>query len=417
MRESNTTKHPGVRRRADGSFSIRVTARTPEGKIVQRARVLPAGTTLDEAARASLAMRERVREEAVLSELGVALTPLPRLRDTDRDLLVTVEMYARRWFTTRRERLKPGPRDRYEDVLDNRILPRIGHLPVQDVCRAAVESWVVWVEKLRRPNGDAYAQATLDGWWRPFASLMRDLAADYGFPDPTVRIRPPRSDVRGLRESRVLTEEQLRDFLAAVHTYAPERFAEVVTVATTGMRPAEVYALKWDCVDFDKRFLVVTRGISAGTLTESTKTHAGRVVPMPPLLVEVLQAHRQRLLREQHPGLRFNLVFPGDHGGLRLPQSATKVYDLAREATKLDIRVGPQVLRRTFNTLLLREGVDRIVLRAMMGHTSEAMTQRYAGVDLKDKHKAVLRLFPGEKPGGSEGEAEGRPEGRICTPM
>ena len=64
-------------------------------------------------------------------------------------------------------------------------------------------------------------------------------------------------------------------------------------------------------------------------------------------------------------------VASADHGGLRLPQSAAKIYEHGREAAKLDIRVGPQVLRRTLNTLMLRAGVDRITLRAILGHSSE----------------------------------------------
>ena len=52
----------------------------------------------------------------------------------------------------------------------------------------------------------------------------------------------------------------------------------------------------------------------------------------------------------------------------------------------------PQVLRRTFNTLLVHAGVDRIVLRSQMGHTSEEMTRRYASVDIGAKHDAVTRL-------------------------
>jgi hypothetical protein len=34
---------------------------------------------------------------------------------------------------------------------------------------------------------------------------------------------------------------------------------------------------------------------------------------------------------------------------------------------------------------MLRDGVDRIVLRSILGHMSEAMAERYAGVDSRDK--------------------------------
>ena len=39
--------------------------------------------------------------------------------------------------------------------------------------------------------------------------------------------------------------------------------------------------------------------------------------------------------------------------------------------------------------LMLAAGVDRIVLRSQMGHCSEEMTERYAGVDPELKREAV----------------------------
>lgn len=67
-------------------------------------------------------------------------------------------------------------------------------------------------------------------------------------------------------------------------------------------------------------------------------------------------------------------------------QSTVKIYDLGRTAAKLDVQVGFQVLRRTMNTLMLPAWVDRINLRDIIGHSTEIMTELYAGgPDLKDK--------------------------------
>jgi integrase len=62
------------------------------------------------------------------------------------------------------------------------------------------------------------------------------------------------------------------------------------------------------------------------------------------------------------------------------------------EAAKLAVRVPPQVLRRTFNTLMVQAGIDRIVLRSQMGHCSEQMPQRYSGIPIQAKELAVARL-------------------------
>jgi len=395
------TRYDCVFVRDDGKYVVRVTARTGDGKAKQRTRVLPGGTTIEEAIRVASMMREHIREEARLSLVGQTMTPMPHLSDTGPDLSVKVEDYARRWFAIKKKRLKEGTIARYEDILNRWILPRVGHVPVLDVRRSFVESWVGWAENQKKPSGDSFSQDTIKGWWRVFSQLIRDLAAEYGMVDPTVRIRPPESDEGEHRESGTLTEDQISKLLTTVGIYAPDRYAEIATVALTGMRPGEVYALDWDCVDFEREAIIIRRTISGGKLSNSTKTKKPREVPMHPFLVDVLREHRQRLIRDQHPGLGSNLVFPANHGGLRLPQSTTKVYDLAREAMGLEMRLGHQVLRRTFNTLALRTNIDRINIRSMMGHSSEKMTERYAGVPLEDKRAAVVSMFKDIGAGGS----------------
>ncbi|MCA9628766.1 MAG: site-specific integrase, partial [Myxococcales bacterium] len=69
-----------------------------------------------------------------------------------------------------------------------------------------------------------------------------------------------------------------------------------------------------------------------------------------------------------------------------------KVLRLAGKAAGIPTRIGPQVLRRTVNTSLLEAGVDGVILRAQMGHTSERMTSRYAGVHPEAKVAAIERL-------------------------
>ena len=105
-------------------------------------------------------------------------------------------------------------------------------------------------------------------------------------------------------------------------------------------------------------------------------------------------------MREQHCGLKSGLVFPSDFGTHRTPQSLYESLGVAVEAAGIKIHVTPQVLRRTFNTLMMLSGTDRIALRAIMGHSSEEMTRRYAGINLDVKQAAVTRLFGEAGPKG-----------------
>ena len=86
------------------------------------------------------------------------------------------------------------------------------------------------------------------------------------------------------------------------------------------------------------------------------------------------------------------LVFPSRAGTYRTPEALLKPLAEAAVRAGVGQQVTSQVLRRTFNTLMLRAGVDRTVVRSQMGHCSEAMTSRYAGVSVEEKRAAVGRV-------------------------
>jgi len=186
--------------------------------------------------------------------------------------------------------------------------------------------------------------------------------------------------------------DDLATMLEAARIHAPDRYAEIAVLALSGMRSGELYALKWDCVDLDKLQIIVKRSISLGILTETTKTKAQRTVPMHPIVAELLKEHRKDQLERQVAGLSLGLVFPSDKGTPRTPNTLQKAFKAIRAATGIDIRIGPQVLRRSMNSNLVRQSVDRLTVRAIMGHTTEEMTARYYGVSENDKKAAVLSL-------------------------
>ena len=69
-------------------------------------------------------------------------------------------------------------------------------------------------------------------------------------------------------------------------------------------------------------------------------------------------------------------------------------------------------MRRTFNDLARRAGVDAVVTRSITGHVTEQMREHYSSVDLDEKRAAitnVVRLVPRtteEKGGGKGGGRE-----------
>lgn len=296
----------------------------------------------------------------------------------------------------RKLRLSPSTRETYTATIDKHIVPRLGHLPCKEVTRQALESWVAWAEAQKQKSGKAYTQDTLRQWWRVLQCIVSDMTADLDLPiDPTRRVRPPeRPELAAVREQSTLDGNAITRLLDACKDKFPSWYAEVATMALTGARAGEVYGLKWDAIDFTKGQIIIKRAVSRGVLMERTKTKQQRVVPLARDLAPVLLAHAKQQIDDEAKGLDTGLVFMSVHGKIRDPNSSQKVWiELCKEA-KIEQRLGPQVLRRSMNTLMVAEGVDRITLRAIMGHTSEQMTQRYAGIGHEAKAEALDRVRP-----------------------
>ena len=380
------TKYPGVTRLSDGRFKVRVSARHPvtgQKKLrVQTLDRMPIERVV--AARAQMVValkRELVEQQEVETKARDAFSEI-----------VTVADYAELWTERRVSRLKPSVQEHYTKALADRVLPKLGEVPIREITRDHVIQWILWIERQVSPRlGRVYSTDSMRSWWRPLRTMLKDAAADLGLHDPTFRVTPPRSRVSDVREKNTLTCEQLGVFLEVVREHFPEWYAEVYVMAFTGMRPGELYALKWAHVDTEKGCIHVREAVyrqHVGT----TKTGAQRVVALPEAMKAVLLAHRQELLREQGPRLRSGLVFPSKTGKYRYTSALHKALRTAAQVAGIEQKVSAQVLRRTFNTLLVEEGVNQVVLRSQMGHSSAAMTHRYAGVHIERKVEAVELL-------------------------
>lgn len=369
----------GIYLKPNGRYLVRTTAVDPEtGKLRQVRRTVD---TLTEARD----VRDEIKEEIHQTPAGGELT--------------TLGDYAERWLASKASEIKPSTLRNYTDALAAYILPELGHLSAGEVDRHSMLRWISWAERQRQDDGSRFAHDTVGGWWRVLKVLIRDAIADGVIEgNPLSRVRGPKGDRAPKRELRTLSAEQLAELVRAAQRICPDRYAEIVTLAYTGMRAGELYALRWEDVDHRAGKINVCQAVYRAKVG-TTKTGAAREVPLPRVVSEAIEEHRREMMRSQHPGLALGVVFPSTAGTYRTSSSLHKPLALAAEMASIDVRVTPQVLRRTLNTLLVAAGVDRIVIRANMGHSSEEMTERYAGVPLAQKAAALATLLA--TPGGT----------------
>ena len=384
-------RYPGITKTPDGRFKIRVVEIDPRtGKPKNVRKIMPHGATLEEALTKQILMKKEIRDGHPKDA--------PEARRCVND-------YAEQWIEAKGERIRPSVAEHYAQVLATFILPQFGDIYLDAVRREDLIDFGRRLEKLRMKNGKQYARQTVMGFWSICRRFLKDAAASASIPDPTLRVDPPNPPAIQRRELRTLTKQELRDLLDAVKQYFPDRYAEVFLLAYTGMRAGELYALLWEDIRPDEKKIKIDRSVWQQHVNK-TKTGVGREVAYLDEMGPILREHRMRMVEQKHVALDSGIVFPADNGKYRMSMALHKPLDLATEAAGIDVKVTPQVLRRTFNTLMLEEGADRIVLRAQMGHTREEMTQRYAGVKIESKIEAVRKLLPEE----GEATVEDHPE-------
>ena len=102
-----------------------------------------------------------------------------------------------------------------------------------------------------------------------------------------------------------------------------------------------------------------------------------------------------RDLRETLLGARRGegLVFPNDDGEPWNPDAAARA--LHRRCARANVRpIGWHILRHTFASHLAIKGISLRVIQDLLGHSTIAMTERYAHLTSSSLHDAVRVLEP-----------------------
>ena len=366
----------GIYRLEDDRYRVVATAKNPKtGEMGKAQKTLKVEATLEDA-------------RAVRESLKVELRKPPEVKKRQR--LNTVADFAEFWIERKSRNWKPSTEKKAVNALSYHVLPEIGEIPIGGLSRRDISEWIFGVEEKRKPNGDLYSTASVRGWWRVLRTMIRDAHAQ-GFisEDVTSRHDTPNTGVSDRQEKRTLSGPQLGRLVKAARDVQPLRFAEIATLAFTGMRVGEMYGLHWDDVDLGDQIIHIRRAAWKGEVDTPKTEKARRTVYVHDFVADVLRDHREEMMREQKPGFEEGIVFPSTKGTYRYGTSLAKPLRLVSEYCGFDFAATPQVLRRTWNTLLLEARVDRITIRSMMGHTSEQMTERYAGIPDRQKRKAV----------------------------
>lgn len=284
---------------------------------------------------------------------------------------MTLDAYSELWLDQRD--LRPSTRARYRSILDSRILPALGDVPLQRLSPASVRRWYAELGS-ETPTARAHAY-----------SLLRSVLAtaeDDGLVERNpCRIRGASSTARVHRVVPATLGE-----IQAMTDALPDRYKAMLQLAVwCGPRSGELRELRRGDVDLDEDAGVAVLRIRRGVvlvggrfIVGPTKSDAGaRDVHVPPHVVPILAEH----LRAHVGPRRDALLFPAAHDETEHMQPSTlyKVFYPARKAAgRPDLRWHD--LRHTGATLAAMAGATQAELMQRIGHSTPQAAQLYQHV-------------------------------------
>lgn len=297
---------------------------------------------------------------------------------------LTVADVIRDWLDRGRDDWRPTTYADNRRYAVRHVIPEIGHLRIDTLDTARVQQWI---DQMRRAGASAHM---IGNCVRIVSSAYRQ-AMQIGL----VRHNPASGVKRPtIRKPEIVTWDAGE--IAAVDTSLatdPMWHALYRLALTTGMRPGELRALRWEDVDHVRGAVRVRRTMTRdeedrAIVGSSTKTGRERTVTLAPSAAHALKRWRREQAAMQLAAPRWDpggYVFTGQRGQ---PLGAT-TWQKRHARLLAATGVAPITLhglRHTFATVALERNIHPKIVSEMLGHTTVEMTlNRYshARIDLQ----------------------------------
>lgn len=236
--------------------------------------------------------------------------------------------------------------------------------PIGEIRRISINSYVCWRKKSEIADGTINTELAILSAAFNYVSHKWEIDLFNPVPGQRLPSTPPRV--------RYLTALEAVKLCEAAETVHPLLRPFIEIALNTGCRKTELLKARWEDIDQIRRVLTLP--------AENTKTWRTRSIPLNKKALFALDRLRawQTHNRIDSPWLFAKM------DGNRLTRILLP-FQRAREKVGLE-NFTIHDLRHTFASWLVMSGVELIRVRDLLGHTTIAMTERYA-------HLATDRLF------------------------
>lgn len=327
----------------------------------------------------------------------------------------TIGSWLTAWLARKQPAVASATYMQYESAVRLHIEPHLGRVRLDRLSVGAVDAWLAALDASGvGSRAQQYARMVL-------GNAMRDaMRLELVSRNVVSLVHAPEHRAE---EFEVWEVDEARAFLAAAREC---RYSAFWTLwLTTGARPHELLGLRPEDVDLDAGEITITKQLRRSGTRGRLKTETSRrTLRIPPVAIEALRAHRERMLAEGQRASEW--VFPAaprrnragkivanqqprhtDYRNL-IAEHYETIVAAARVSGKDGKekplkRIRPYDLRHTAATLALKAGVPIKVVSEALGHASIALTQgtyQHVLPSMREEHvDRVQALFGPSKTG------------------
>lgn len=273
------------------------------------------------------------------------------------------------------KRCRINTQNNYRGLFNNHIKPKWDNHFIQSIKTLDVENWL-----------DEYPHS------RQVKSHIRNLM--HTLFNAAIRwemiernpIDLVRQSSKRLRTPRKLTPAEFQTLLTEL--YEPYR-TMVIAAGCLGLRVSELVALQWQDVDFESLLIAIHRSFVRGEINDTKSTASEAVLPLDPVLAELLLRHRARAIYIAGS----DYIFAGDSGNVRWPESM-----LTRQIKPAALRagigsIGWHVFRHSYSSLLHSLGTTPAVQKELLRHANIQTTLNvYTSAASAEKRSAASKV-------------------------
>ncbi len=317
----------------------------------------------------------------------------------------TFQAFTVEWIRAKQVEWRLSHRASVESALNSHLFPAFGDRAVDEITREDVLDFRADLasKHVRMPGktvetGKKLSPATVNKVVGILRMILDEAALRFDFSNPCIsikRLKVPRKDIEPFDLDEVQTI--LANVRPDYRPYLAFRFF-------TGVRSSEANGLKWACVDFERRQILIRETFQAGR-TEGTKTSGSRRdIEMNDPVFKALMTMRPALFERDPKAFADHYVFHTRNG---LPIDNTNFND--RVWKPLLRRLGyryrrPYQMRHTCATLWLAAGESPEWIARQLGHTTTEMLfrtySRYVPNLVRRDGIAFNRMITGALHGG-----------------